>query len=722
MSGTKRKLSRKATSPDKKRKTNLDALRWKEVSLPDRLGDYEGFFGLEEVEDVDVVREGGIISYKSTVDQVTDAETGVEDAASWAGFSDDDSEDPPPKPVDSKPAASKPKSTPPKGAKVKGIVKTDNGTTAFAELENVADGEDVDVSAWQPLSLSPDTLAALAKLNFPKPTPIQEAVIPEAFQGHDVIGKASTGSGKTLAFGIPILERYLEKRTTIKTSKKAPIALILSPTRELAHQLHKHLDVLFAGVGPDRPALATLTGGLSLQKQQRLLKDADVVIGTPGRLWEIISSGQGIGTTLKRIEYLVIDEADRLLSEGQFKEVEDILNTLDRIDTDDDNASGNDDQTSAPPVSSENRQTLVFSATFDRGLQKKLAGKQNRKQNLLGNKETMEYLLSKLNFREEDPKFIDVNPVHQMASGLKEGVVQCGDTEKDLYLYSLLLIQQPKRAMIFTNSIDAVRRITPFLQNLNLNALALHSGMEQKARLRSVERFSEKASTSVILVATDVAARGLDIANVDLVVHYHLPRAADAYIHRSGRTARAGREGHSVLICGPGEVAKFRRLVAQVHAKSAMAKLGKRGYFVRTLNIDRKIVSRLKERAHLAKILADAPMAKEKHRKEDDELRRLAEEADLVYDSDEFKKEAAGAHRGRGAGRKKKELELTELSKKDLGAMRAQLKDMLSKRVNTGVSEKYLASGRVDVNELLKDREAGKTGEFLGTVDSLWED
>lgn len=712
MAGLKRKLARKAPSPDKKRKMNVDALAWKEVSLPDRMDDYEGFFGLEEIDDVDVVRDShtGMISFTSKGDKGAEEEKeDISDASSWSGISDDDEKPLPPKPE------RKSKAIPATNGKIK------DAKSVFAGLDDVADEESADVSAWRPLKLSPDTMASVAKLNFTKPTPIQRSVIPEAFAGHDIIGKASTGSGKTLAFGIPILERFLEKRTTTKRANKAPLALILSPTRELAHQLNKHLSALFAGVMADRPALATLTGGLSLQKQQRLLKDADVVIGTPGRLWEIISSGQGVGSAIKRIEYLVIDEADRLLSEGHFKEVEGILNTLDRIETNEDDASDNENKTSESRDSAENRQTLVFSATFDRGLQKKLSGKQNRKQNLLGNKETMEYLLSKLNFREEDPKFIDVNPVHQMASGLKEGVVQCGDTEKDLYLYALLLLQKAKRAMIFTNSIDAVRRITPFLQNLNLNALALHSGMEQKARLRSVERFSE-ISNSVVLVATDVAARGLDIPNVDLVVHYHLPRAADAYIHRSGRTARAGQAGYSVLICGPGEVAKFRRLVAQVHAKDEKAKLGKQGYFVRTLDIDRKIVSRLKERTQLAKILADAPMAKEKQKKEGDELRRLAEEADLVYDSDEFKKESGG-QRGRGAGRKKKEQELSELTKKDLGAMRAQLKDLLSKRVNTGVSEKYLtASQRVDVNELLQDKAGGKkSSEFLGTVDSLWD-
>ena len=218
-------------------------------------------------------------------------------------------------------------------------------------------------------------------------------------------------------------------------------------------------------------------------------------------------------------------------------------------------------------------------------------------------------------------RFVDANPINQLASGLKEGLIECTGPEKDLYLYALLLLHCKARALVFCNSIDAVRRITPLLQNLDLPAVALHSGMVQKARLRSVERFTQASNKSSVLVATDVAARGLDIPNVQLVIHYHLPRAADTYVHRSGRTARAGQPGSSILICGPEEVAGVRRLVAKVHAQSAAAHqsasdAAKQGYYIRTLDIDRRIVSRLKPRATLAKKIADTTIAKEKSHKQ----------------------------------------------------------------------------------------------------------
>lgn len=723
--------------------TDVKSLRWKEVSLPDRMDDYEGFFGLEEIDDVEVIRDAGTgkVSFQSTIfdspsegssNHAEDEHTSAnDDAESWSGFENDEAiqatTDKPPKP---------PKATKEPKTKTRSQKAPNQGTTPtglFDALSEDVHDEDVDLSAWKSLRLSPDTMASLSRMKFSKPTPIQEATIPQVLNGHDVVGKASTGSGKTLAFGIPILERFLEKISqegVKKQSRSSPLALVLSPTRELAHQLEKHFTSLFDGVMSKHPSIATLTGGLSLLKQQRLLKDADVVIGTPGRLWEVISSGTGVAAALKTIDFLVVDEADRLLSEGHFKEVEEILNVLDRQDEDVDGRDNANEATHTPNSGSHRRQTLVFSATFDRGLQKKLVGKLNRKDNLLGNKETMAYLLSKLNFREESPKFIDVNPVNQLATGLKEGLIECGGMEKDLYLYALLLLNSASRAMVFTNSISAVRRITPLLQYLNVNALPLHSGMPQKARLRSVERFSQNGcgskSSSVVLIATDVAARGLDIANVNLVVHYHLPRAADMYVHRSGRTARAGQEGSSILICAPEEVAGVRRLVAKVHAQSAMAKdenasdAAKQGYYIRTLDIDRRVVSRLKERATLAKKLADATIAKEKQHKEDDFMRSAAEELGVEYDSEEFEKQASGRH-GRGAGRKKKEREAAALSKAELGAMKAELKQLLKQRVNVGVSERYLTAGRVDIDELLRqqDEGQGKTGEFLGNVSNL---
>jgi ATP-dependent RNA helicase DDX24/MAK5 len=171
-------------------------------------------------------------------------------------------------------------------------------------------------------------------------------------------------------------------------------------------------------------------------------------------------------------------------------------------------------------------------------------------------------------------------------------------------------------------------------------------------------------------------------------------------------------------------VAGVRRLVAKVHAHSAATKedgtAAKQGYYIRTLDIDRRVVSRLRDRAALAKKLADATIAKEKQHKEDDFMRSAAEELGVDYDSEEFEKEATGK-RGRGNGRKKKEREARELTKNDLGAMKAELKQLLRERVNVGVSEKYLTSGRVDINELLRqqDEGAGKTGEFLGHVGNL---
>lgn len=737
----------------KKAKTarRADDLAWKDVSMPDRIDDYEGFFGLEEVDDVEVVKDassGSIAFVSKTAEAPLQTEGPDDDANSqpvndeeeWSGFADADQEAvDPPTPVSAKPAK------PAKSARdsTKANIKTKKSTkgaptagtngvaAAFETLKDDPDDVETDVAAWRPLKLSPDTLASLAKLKFSKPTPIQQAAIPEALSGHDVIGKASTGSGKTLAFGIPILERFLETRSPASRKAgqiKAPLALLLSPTRELAHQLDKHLTALCSSGDFDGPSIATLTGGLSVQKQQRLLKDADIVIGTPGRLWEVISSGQGTINTLKQIQFLVVDEADRLLSEGHFQEVEEILNALDRTedarDEEDDDAI--EDKAAVKGV----RQTLVFSATFDRGLQRKLAGKGKAGGELMSNKESMEYLLSKLNFREESPKFIDVNPVNQLASGLKEGLIECVGTEKDLYLYALLLLHANTRALVFTNSIDAVRRITPFLQNLGLPALSLHSGMAQKARMRSVERFTEggrpNTPASSILVATDVAARGLDIANVQLVVHYHLPRAADTYVHRSGRTARAGQPGSSILICGPEEVVGVRRLVAKVHAQAAVAhgqgasEASKQGFYIRTLDIDRRIVARLKPRANLAKKLADTNIAKEKQHKEDDFMRAAADELGVDYDSEEFETQANG-RRGRGSGRKKKERESRALSKAEVGALKAELKDLLQQRVNVGVSEKYLTSGRVDIDELLRQQDAGrgKTGEFLGTVNNL---
>jgi ATP-dependent RNA helicase DDX24/MAK5 len=733
----KRKFAKPTADNAKRRKAvHVDSLPWSTVELPEMFGDAEGFYGLEEVAGVDVVRQGGTVQFVSrsalidrvvylliNVSQVTAAETATDDGSEFGGF-DDPPESSPKRPADGNDANAEvshkgegPKEkTDPLDANQEDLeLETDVFTRAQGIGADLDDVEDIDMSGWARLELSPQILSSIARLKFSKPTPIQARSVPEILKGHDVIGKAATGSGKTLAYGIPIVEKWLSKfsGTEEKSVKRHPTALILSPTRELSHQITAHIKELCVGL-PNAPRVCSVTGGLSIQKQQRQLENADIVIGTPGRLWEVLSSSTSFLGSFREVDFLVVDEADRLLTDGHFQEAEQIFNALDRRETDE----AQDEAGEAPPLRS--RQTLVFSATFHKGLQQKLAGK--GRYNLLDDAQSMEYLLKKLSFREEKPKFIDVNPVSQMAEGLKEGLVECGAMEKDLYLYSVLLFQPTSRTLVFTNSISSVRRLTPFLQNLNLPAFALHSEMAQKARLRSIERFTSPkqgdSAASAILVATDVAARGLDIPGIDMVVHYHVPRAADTYVHRSGRTARAKRSGISILLCSPEEVVPTRRLIAKVHAateskasKNKVTDRKRTDYFIQTLDIDRRIVSRLKERVVLAKKIADANLAKERDRKDSDWMKEAAETLGVDYDSDELEK--AGKWGGRGSDRKKKEKEAREMTKAEIGAMRAQLKQLLSKRVNTGISEKFLHG--VDVNKLLN----GEKGEFFGTAPTL---
>ncbi|KAG9246640.1 P-loop containing nucleoside triphosphate hydrolase protein [Calycina marina] len=720
-----------ATLP--KRPVAVDALPWNEVEMPEMHDDAEGFFGLEEVEGVEIIREGGLVKFVTSA-KVPDADYDEE----FTGFDYDgpgksigfpktkDSE-----PIDSvakrgkqptevladgcktphseiKNAGKKEHSKKEKVKKKAKAEKWQEGSkeTVFNVIKGLEEDaeEEIDVSAWSELDLASYTLTALSKIGFAKPTPIQSEAIPEILAGHDVVGKASTGSGKTLAFGIPILEKWLEINGELDEDElkkpRAPIALILSPTRELAHQLTEHIKALCSGL--TAPYVAAVTGGLSVQKQQRQLRKADIIIGTPGRLWEVMSANTEVGESFKKIKFLVMDEADRLLTEGHFKEATEIIGALDR------QTDANEDDDYIPT-----RQTLVFSATFHKGLQQKLAGK--GKHGLMDDGESMEYLLKKLNFREDKPKFVDVNPISQMAEGLKEGLVECAGTEKDLYLYSLLLYHPNRRTLIFTNSIHSVRRLTPLLETLGLKAHALHSQMIQKARMRSIERFSSPKAPGSILVATDVAARGLDIGGINLVIHYHLPRAADMYVHRSGRTARADAQGSSILLCAPEEVVGMRRLVAKVHAQNAITGGGNNSkYYMRSLDMDRKVVQRLKPRVTLAKKIADSGIAKEKKGHDDDWIKNAAEELGVDYDSEEFDA-AGGGKKGRGTGRKLKEKEARALTKGELGALKGELRALLSERVNVGVSERYLTSGTVDINELLK----GAKGEFLGQVDGI---
>ena len=300
---------------------------------------------------------------------------------------------------------------------------------------NIDSSAEVLVSAWDNMGLSSTALSSLARMKFSKPTAIQQASVPEILSGHDLIGKAPTGSGKTLAYGLPIYEHFLKiKLRQVAVDAKSnsgahpPIALVLSPTRELAHQLSTHLKNLCSDPNTPIPIIATVTGGLSVYKQQRFLAQADIIIGTPGRSLEVISGSAELSRSLRYIQFLVVDEADRLLSEGHFPEVEEILRILDKENELVEGESGLDGHTLRK---GKQRQTLVFSATFRKDLQQKLSGKsKSLGGDPINKKESLDYLLKKLNFQEEEPKFINVNPISQMASGLREGIVECAGTDK----------------------------------------------------------------------------------------------------------------------------------------------------------------------------------------------------------------------------------------------------------------------------------------------------
>lgn len=284
-----------------------------------------------------------------------------------------------------------------------------------------------------------------------------------------------------------------------------------------------------------------------------------------------------------------------------------------------------------------------------------------------------------------------------------------------------MLYHPQHRTLVFTNSISAVRRLTVFLQNLNLPALALHSSMAQKARLRSVERFSSPtADPSSILVATDVAARGLDIKGIDLIIHYHVPRTADTYVHRSGRTARASASGKSILLCAPEEIVGVARLAAKVHASSTTSSSSSvtKRLPLHSVDLDRRVIARVRPRVALAKKITNHTLAKEKLSSENDWLRSAADDLGVDYDSEEFAEQAKGKGRGRGrgGGREVREKEAGSMTKAEVTALKAQLRELLRKRINMGVSERYLTAGRVDIEALLA---GGGNKAFLGQVGEL---
>ncbi len=362
--------------------------------------------------------------------------------------------------------------------------------------------------SFDDLGLGSDLLRAVADAGYEQPTPIQQQAIPKVLQGRDIIGVAQTGTGKTAGFTLPMIEILGKGRARARM----PRSLILEPTRELAAQVAEN----FAVYGKyHKLNMALLIGGVSFTEQdQALNRGVDVLIATPGRLLDQFERGKIL---LADIKILVVDEADRMLDMGFIPDVERIIKVLPRT-----------------------RQTLMFSATMPAEI-RRLADT---------------YLTL--------PSQVSVAPSATTAEKVSQRLVPVGGDfrAKRQALRELLRTEEVKNAIIFCNRKRDVSILARSLDNHGFNCAALHGDMPQSIRTETLERFKNGEIT--LLVASDVAARGLDVVGMSHVFNFDVPMTADDYVHRIGRTARAGLEGRAFTLAAPADakyVASIERLI-----------------------------------------------------------------------------------------------------------------------------------------------------------------
>jgi ATP-dependent RNA helicase RhlE len=351
------------------------------------------------------------------------------------------------------------------------------------------------------LIADPDLVDALDQRGFVETTPIQSAVLPYALAGKDVIGCAETGTGKTAAYVLPILARLLreDKEAGPKASHHATRALILAPTRELATQIDDEIQ----GFSYHAPiASAAVYGGVPMEPQERSLKaGVDIVVATPGRLLDHMRSGIG---DFSKVEIFVLDEADRMMDMGFWPDVRRIAEAM-------------------PPTAA--RQTLLFSATMPN--------------------EVMRFA----DALAPDAMFLLVGSRRGPENITHEARVVPG-REKVVFLAKYLR-RTSGPTIVFVNTKIGADRLARQLHSMGLHAAAIHADRSQKDRTAAIEAF--RAGRTKVLVATDVAARGLDIDDVALIVNYEVPRGLDAYVHRVGRTGRYDAKGHALTLADPSE-------------------------------------------------------------------------------------------------------------------------------------------------------------------------
>jgi superfamily II DNA/RNA helicase len=349
------------------------------------------------------------------------------------------------------------------------------------------------------LGLSSELSRAVADLGYESPTPIQEKSIPVVLMGRDILGSAQTGTGKTASFTLPMIDILASGRA----KARLPRSLILAPTRELAAQVADSFEKFSVN---NKLSMALLIGGVSFADQNAALsKGVDVLIATPGRLLDHFERGKVL---LNDVKILVIDEADRMLDMGFIPDVEKIVSLLPRM-----------------------RQTLFFSATLSDDIQK------------IGSKFVM------------NPKIIEVAPPASTAETVAQHLIWTDSKSKRQVLRNLLAVEQVKNAVIFCNRKRDISTLVTSLQRHGFSAVALHGDMTQSARLDALQKF--KDGDVPLLIASDVAARGLDIAGLSHVFNFDVPMSAEDYVHRIGRTGRAGKSGRAFTIAAGKDDIKY---------------------------------------------------------------------------------------------------------------------------------------------------------------------
>jgi len=365
---------------------------------------------------------------------------------------------------------------------------------------------------FKELEIIEPILKALKQENYIEPTSIQEKSIPLILKRNDVLGSAQTGTGKTAAFAIPILQHLFNERTQLNGYRKIK-SLVVTPTRELAIQIGESFTTYgkFTGI-----TNTVVYGGVNQHTQTNALrKGVDVLVATPGRLLDLIQQGY---IKLKDVEYFVLDEADRMLDMGFIHDIRKIIEQLPR-----------------------KRQSLFFSATMP--------------DNIV---ELSRKILT-------NPKKVDVSPISSAAGTLKQYLYYTNRTDKKSLLLHILKDQKIDQVLLFCKTKHGADRIHRELKKNNISSAAIHGDKEQNQRQKALKKFKEREIR--VLVATDIAARGIDIDKLKYVINYDIPNIAETYVHRIGRSGRAGEAGNAISICEPEENAFIKDIEKLINQK-----------------------------------------------------------------------------------------------------------------------------------------------------------